>query len=91
LLLAEGQRFSRATTLVIITSDVDPRWVTALQQHIYRGARAVIVFIDPLSYGGWNDPTTLLQHLVGLGIDVYRLQRDQVLDEALRHPLQSPA
>jgi len=89
LLLAEGQRFSRATTLVIITSDVDPRWVTALQQHIYRGARAVVIFIDPLGYGSWNDPTPLLQHVIGLHIDVYRLQRGDVLEEALRHPLQS--
>ncbi len=87
LLVAEGQRFGRDTTLIIITSDLDPRWVTALQHHLYRGIRAAVIFIDPLSYGGWHDPEPLLNHLAGLKIDVYRLQRGDALADALRQPL----
>ncbi|WP_298819766.1 DUF58 domain-containing protein [Chloroflexus sp.] len=87
LLVAEGQRFSRDTTLIIITSDLDPRWITALQHHLYRGARAAVIFIDPLSYGGWHDPTPLLNQLTGLKVDVYRLQRSDTLADALRQPL----
>lgn len=87
LLVAEGQRFGRDTTLIIITSDLDPRWVTALQHHLYRGIRAAVIFIDPLSYGGWYDPEPLLNHLASLKIDVYRLQRGDALADALRQPL----
>ncbi|MEF3272884.1 MAG: DUF58 domain-containing protein [Chloroflexus sp.] len=91
LLVAEGQRFSRNTTLIIITSDIDPRWMIALQHHLYRGVRAAVIFIDPLSYGGWRDPTLLLNQLVSLPIDVYRLQRGDALAEGLRQPLLSSA
>lgn len=87
LLVAEGPRFGRDTTLIIITSDLDPRWVTALQHHLYRGLRAAVIFIDPLSYGGLNDPEPLLNHLAGLKIDVYRLQRGDTLANALRQPI----
>lgn len=87
LLVAEGQRFSRDTTLIIITADLDPRWVTALQHYLYRGIRAAVMFIDPLSYGGWHDPEPLLNHLASLKIDVYRLQRGDALADALRQPL----
>jgi len=89
LLIAEGQRFGRDTTLIIITSDLDPRWITALQQHLYRGARAAVIFIDPRSYGGWHDPTPLLNHLTSLRIDVYHVRRGEALAESLRFPLQS--
>lgn len=87
LLIAEGQRFGRDTTLIIITSDLDPRWLAALQHHLYRGTRAVVIFIDPQSYGGRYDPAPLLNHLIALHIDVYRLQRGDALADALRQPI----
>jgi uncharacterized protein (DUF58 family) len=87
LLIAEGQRFGRDTTLIIITSDLDPRWLAALQHHLYRGTRAVVIFIDPQSYGGHYDPAPLLNRLIALHIDVYRLQRGDALADALRQPI----
>ncbi len=87
LLIAEGQRFGPETTLILITSDLDPRWVTALQHQLYRGARAVVIFVDPLSYGGNDDPAPLLNYLAGLQIDVYRLRQGETLTDALRHPI----
>lgn len=83
-LVAESQRFGRNCTLAVITSSVDERWVSALQQHLYRGVRAVVFFVDPRSYGGWQDPEPVLRRLAELRVPVYRLRQGQPLAEALR-------
>lgn len=85
-LLAESARFGRDTTLVIVTSSLDERWVGALQQQLYRGIRAVVILVDPQSFGGWRDPETILQHLAALRITTYRVRQGDVLAEALRLP-----
>jgi uncharacterized protein (DUF58 family) len=86
-LLAEGARFGRDCTLVVVTSSLDERWVGALQQQLYRGVRAAVVFVDPQSFGGWRDPEPLLRRLAELRVPTYRVRQGQALDEALRAPL----
>lgn len=86
-LVAEGQRFGRNCTLVIITSSLDERWPTALQQLLYRGVRAMVLFVDPQSFGGWRDPAAILARVTELRAPVYRLSKGQSLAEALRKPL----
>lgn len=83
-LAAEGQRFGRNCTLIIVTASTDERWVHALHQHLRRGVRAVVLFIDPRSYGGWHDPEPILQRLAELRVPTYRLRQGQPLSEALR-------
>lgn len=86
-LVAESQRFGRTCTLVVVTASVDPRWVSALQQHLYRGVRAAVLFVDPQSYGGWRDPEPVLRHLAELRVPTYRLRQGQPLPDALRVPM----
>lgn len=86
-LTAESQRFGRNATLIVITSSLDERWIGALQQHLYRGVRASVVFVDPLSFGGWRDPEFILRRLAELRVPTYRVQQGQSLAEALRAPL----
>jgi uncharacterized protein (DUF58 family) len=86
-LVAESQRFSRNSTLVIITSSTDERWLAALQQQLYRGLRAVVVFVDPLSFGGWYDPAPIINHLVELRVPVYRVRQGESIANALREPM----
>lgn len=86
-LTAESQRFGRNCTLLVVTSSVDERWVGALQQHLHRGVRAAVLFVDPLSFGGWRDPEPLLRRLAELRVPTYRLSQGQPLPEALREPL----
>lgn len=86
-LVAESQRFGRTCTLVVVTASVDPRWVSALQQHLYRGVRAAVLFVDPQSYGGWRDPEPVLRHLAELRVPTYRLRQGQPLPDALRAPM----
>ncbi|MEI7643403.1 MAG: DUF58 domain-containing protein [Chloroflexales bacterium] len=86
-LLAESQRFGRNCTLMIITSSIDARWVSALQQHRYRGVRAAVLFIDPQSFGGWHDPEPTLRRVAELRVPVYRLRQGESLATALVSPL----
>ncbi len=82
-LLAESARFGRHCSLVLITSSLDERWLDALQQQLYRGVRAVVIFVDPQSFGGWRDPEPLLRHLAALRVPTYRLKQGQPLAEGL--------
>ena len=86
LLLAEHARFSRDCTLVIVTSSVDERWVGALQQLLYRKVRAVVVFIDPQSFGGRYDPTPILRRLAELRVTTYRISQGGSIADALSTP-----
>ncbi len=85
-LVAESARFGRNCSLVIVTSSLDERWVGALQQLLYRGVRAVVVFVDPQSFGGWRDPEPILTRLAELRVPTYRLKYGQPIAEALRAP-----
>jgi uncharacterized protein (DUF58 family) len=86
-LTAENQRFGRNATLLVITSSLDERWVGALQQQLYRGVRAAVLFVDPQSFGGWRDPEPVLRRLAELRVPTYRLSQGQPLPEALREPI----
>lgn len=85
-LLAEYARFGRSSTLVVITAAVDERWTGALQQVIMRGARVVVLYVDPQSFGGWRDPSGVYERLVELRVPAYRLRQGQNLADALRAP-----
>ncbi|HEX6288509.1 MAG TPA: DUF58 domain-containing protein [Herpetosiphonaceae bacterium] len=86
-LIAESTQFSRSSTMVILTASVDPGWVTSLQQLLYRGMQAVVIFIDPQTFGGWPGADTIMAKLNELRVPVYRLEQGQSLDRALSQPL----
>ncbi len=86
-LLAESQRFGRNCTLLIITSAIDERWISALQQQLYRGVRAAVLFVDPQSFGGWHDPEPTLRRVAELRVPVYRIRQGESLAAALVEPL----
>ncbi|HJZ47576.1 MAG TPA: DUF58 domain-containing protein [Roseiflexaceae bacterium] len=85
-LAGEGQRFGRNCTLVIITTSPDERWVVSLQHLIYRGARAVVILIDPHSFGGWRDTLGVQARLAELRVPTYIFRQGQSLPDALAHP-----
>lgn len=86
-LAAESARFGRNCTLVIITPSIDERWVASLQQLLMRGSRAVVVLVDPQSFGGWRDSLAVQSRLAELRVPTYLLRHGQSLEEALRQPL----
>ncbi|MFV9503480.1 MAG: DUF58 domain-containing protein [Oscillochloridaceae bacterium umkhey_bin13] len=86
-LLAENTRFGRNCALVIVTASLDERWIGALEQLRYRGVRAVVVLVDPASFGGWHDPGPQLRRLAELRVPTYQVRQGQPLAEALGVPL----
>ena len=72
---------------MIVTPSLDERWVTSLQHLLYRGVRAVVVHIDPQTFGGWRDNITILARLTELRVPTYVLRQGQSLPEALREPI----
>jgi uncharacterized protein (DUF58 family) len=86
-LAAEATRFGRNCTLVIITASLDERWVASLQHLLYRGVRAVVVQVDPQSFGGWRDSLTIQARLAELKVPTYVFQQGQSLSDALTKPV----
>src|ERR671927_64411 len=78
-LTGESVRFGRNSTLVIITASLDERWVVSLQQLLYRGVRAVVVLIDPESFGGWRDSLAIQARLAELRVPTYVFRQGQTL------------
>lgn len=86
-LVGESSRFGRNCTLVVITPSLDERWIGSLQQLSYRGGRAVVVLIDPQSFGGWVDSQPLLTRLASLRIPTFIVRQGESLADTLREPL----
>jgi uncharacterized protein (DUF58 family) len=85
-LTAEGMRFGRSSSLVVITPSLDQAWVAALQQLLYRGVRATVLLLDGRSFGA-EDGGEATQGLLGtIGVPVYMLRRGQSVSEALAAP-----
>jgi len=85
-LVAEGTHFSRSSTVVVVTAALDPLWVTGIQQLLYRGIRAAVIFVAPESFGVAPGTAAIMQKLASLRVQVYRVRQGQPLDEALREP-----
>lgn len=64
MLSLETHSFARGTTLVIVTSSLDPRWIQEAQMLARRGIRPVCVFVDPASFGG-PYPSTEIRGMLG--------------------------
>jgi uncharacterized protein (DUF58 family) len=89
-LAAEATRFGRNCTLVIITPSLDERWVVSLQHLLYRGVRAVVVLVDPQSFGGWRDSLTIQARLAELRVPTYVYAQSQSLADALKQTVGVP-
>ncbi len=71
-----GQRDS----LVIITPSVDTTWVETLIPLTRRGVVPTVLLLDPVSFGGTEDPALVQAMLTNLGVTHYRITRD-ILDQ----------
>jgi uncharacterized protein (DUF58 family) len=86
-LAGESVRFGRNCTLVIITASLDERWVVSLQHLLYRGVRAVVIVVDPHSFGGWRDSLAIQARLAELRVPTYMFRQGQSLADALQQPV----
>lgn len=83
MLVLETPFFTRGTTLVIITSSLDPAWITEAQILSRKGIRPVCVLIDPQSFGG-SKPSDEARAMLRLGrIPTFVIRRGDDLTNAL--------
>ena len=82
-LLAEGTRFTRNTTLIIITPSVSPAWVAAARHLASRGIRVTAIIIDPSSFGALYDAQSVLTELSTNHIPNYVIQKGDDIGVAL--------
>ena len=75
----------RNPSLTIITPAVDPGWVSSLIPISEAGATLTVLILDPVSFGGSQDPTELRDVLHSLSISSY-VAPNTLLEEAVGGP-----
>lgn len=84
MLTLETPYFTRGTTLVVITSSLDTRWIAEAQILARKGIRPVCVYIDPSSFGGKVVPENTRAMLRLAKIPTVTVSRGDDLTAALR-------
>lgn len=68
-------RFSRSTSLVVITPNVQGEWVENLLPLVTRGVTPTVILLDPGSFGGSGDPARLANLLARFNLHHYVLTK----------------
>lgn len=84
-LAAETLRFSRNTTLIIITSAPDPEWVAVAHHLMSRGVRVTAVVIDPGSFDMPRNSLEVEVELTASRIPHYVVRQGDALAQALAY------
>lgn len=84
-LTAEGGRFGRHSTLVVITASTDDRVVAALGMLLARGVKALAIVIEPSTFGGPESSLLLISGLTAINVPTYLLKRGDDIGRALAH------
>jgi len=83
MLISEGVRFGRRTTVFVITPSTDGVWVPALRSFMELGVRSVGLLVDASTFGGVAPPQDLLVSLLAAGIPAYVFRRGDNLADVL--------
>ncbi len=82
-LVAEGTRFNRNTTLMIITPSVRVEWVVVARHLAGRGVKVTAIVIDPGSFGAPYYATDIVGELAAGHIPAHCVQRGDNLEFTL--------
>jgi uncharacterized protein (DUF58 family) len=83
LLTAEATRFGRHSTLLIITASTDESLVQALVGLVARGVKAVVVIVEPSTFGAAESSIMLVSGLAAIGVPTYLIKRGEDIGRAL--------
>jgi uncharacterized protein (DUF58 family) len=78
-------RESARSSLILITPEVNGRWLEPLLMLMRRGIQPTVLLLDPISYGGQTAPARLSAQLMDCGISQYLITRD-LLNRPELHP-----
>lgn len=82
-LLAEGTRFTRNTTLLIITPSIDPAWVSAARHMAGRGIKVTAIVVDPGSFGAAYNAQSVSAELTSNHVPSYVIRKGDDISVAL--------
>jgi hypothetical protein len=77
--------------LTVITPSTRTEWIPALNSIRRQGVNVAVVLINQRDFGGTTNPEFLVDILFANDIATYTVKKDQVLNEALRFPVDHPA
>ena len=77
------QATSRSSSLVVVTSSLENRWITSLFACQHRGVSAAVVFVDPASFGVMSNGDSIIEELNGKGISTYIIRQGDDMVESL--------
>jgi uncharacterized protein (DUF58 family) len=89
LLAAEGRRFGRHTTVVVVTPSTDESWVLGLQSLAQRGVKVAAILLEPSTFGSADNSLLVFGTLAASDIYTYLVKRSDDLAQALGSPPQA--
>ena len=91
LINAEGRRFGRHTTVVVITPSTDEAWVAALGALAGRGAKLAVILLEPSTFDeAAADSLLVFGALAASDIYTYLVKRSDDLMSALAGGVEAP-
>jgi len=91
LINAEGRRFGRHTTVVVITSSTDEAWVAALGALAGRGAKLAVILLEPSTFDeAAADSLLVFGALAASDVYTYLVKRSDNLVAALASGIEAP-
>lgn len=85
-LTAEEGRFSRQTSLVVITSATDDAWVAPLLRIQLRGVQTRVIFIEPETFGKAEPSLLVMSSLLAAGVPTHLVKYGEEIVSALGAP-----
>ncbi len=82
-LLAEGRRFTRQSSVIVVTPSVDEAWATALAEIVARRVRVSAVLVEPETFGPAPSSILVVGNVLAAGVGVHLIKYGDDIAAAL--------
>ena len=86
IMLTEETRFTRGSTVVVVTAATDEGWLGACRFLVGRGVKILVVLLEASTFGGQESSILQVSTLAASGVPVYLVKKGDNLAEALAQP-----
>jgi uncharacterized protein (DUF58 family) len=82
-LVAEARRFTRHSTLIVITSSTDESWVRMMAEITGKRVRSAAIFVEPETFGHAPSSLLIVSNLLASGISTHLIKYGDDISRAL--------
>jgi uncharacterized protein (DUF58 family) len=82
-LVAEARRFTRQSTLIVITSSTDEAWVRMLAEITGKRVRSAAIFVEPETFGQAQSSLMIVSSLLAAGVSTHLIKYGDDIGRAL--------